>query len=40
MAERVLMAAAPGGYVSDPALQPFARLRPGVRLRPLGPQRR
>ena len=37
MAERVLMAAAPGGYVSDPALQPFTRLRPGVRLRPLGP---
>lgn len=40
IAERVLMAAAPGGHVSDPALLPFARLRPGMRLRPLGPTRR
>lgn len=34
MAECVLMAAAPGGHVADPALLPFRRLRPGVRRRP------
>jgi hypothetical protein len=28
---------APGGYLADPAQYPYRRLRPGVRLRPLGP---
>lgn len=37
MAETVLMVTAPGGYLSDPALYPYRRLRGGVRLRPLGP---
>ncbi len=37
IAEKVLMVTAPGGYLSDPALYPFRKLRPGVRLHPLGP---
>jgi microcystin degradation protein MlrC len=34
IAERVLVVAAPGPVVADPATLPFARLRPGLRLRP------
>jgi microcystin degradation protein MlrC len=37
MAEKVIVVIAPGGYLADPALYPYRRLRPGVRLRPLGP---
>ncbi|MBO0764486.1 MAG: M81 family metallopeptidase [Hyphomicrobiaceae bacterium] len=37
MAEKVIVVIAPGGYLADPAQYPFKRLRPGVRLRPLGP---
>jgi microcystin degradation protein MlrC len=29
---------APGYYLADPAEYPYRRLRPGVRLRPLGPE--
>jgi microcystin degradation protein MlrC len=34
IAEAVLVAAAPGPVVADPATLPFAHLRPGLRLRP------
>lgn len=37
IAEKVIVVIAPGGYLADPAGYPFRRLRPGVRLRPLGP---
>jgi microcystin degradation protein MlrC len=37
IAENVIVVVAPGGYLADPAGYPFRRLRPGVRLRPLGP---
>jgi microcystin degradation protein MlrC len=37
IAEKVIVVVAPGGYLADPAGYPFRRLRPGVRLRPLGP---
>ncbi|MCX7142750.1 MAG: M81 family metallopeptidase [Proteobacteria bacterium] len=37
MAEAVIVVLAPGYYLADPALYPFRKLRPGVRLRPLGP---
>jgi microcystin degradation protein MlrC len=37
IAEKVIVVIAPGGYLADPARYPFRRLRPGVRLRPLGP---
>jgi microcystin degradation protein MlrC len=37
IAEKVIVVIAPGGYLADPAGYPFKRLRPGVRLRPLGP---
>lgn len=37
IAEAVIVVVAPGGYGADPALYPYTRLRPGVRLRPLGP---
>ena len=37
IAERVIVVIAPGGYLADPARYPYARLRPGIRLRPLGP---
>ncbi len=40
IAEAVLVAIAPGGYVSDPAAYPYRKLRPGVRLSPLGPEHR
>lgn len=34
IAERVIVVAAPGPVVADPALLPFRNLRPGLRLRP------
>jgi microcystin degradation protein MlrC len=37
IAEKVIVVISPGGYLADPARYPFRRLRPGVRLRPLGP---
>ena len=37
LAEKVIVVIAPGGYLADPAAYPYQRLRPGVRLRPLGP---
>jgi len=37
IAEKVIVVIAPGGYLADPAGYPFQRLRPGIRLRPLGP---
>jgi microcystin degradation protein MlrC len=37
IAEKVIVVISPGGYLTDPAQYPFRRLRPGVRLRPLGP---
>jgi microcystin degradation protein MlrC len=36
IAEAVLIAIAPGGHIGDPARYPYRRLRPGVRLSPLG----
>ena len=37
IAEEVTVVLAPGYYRADPTAYPFRRLRPGVRLRPLGP---
>ena len=37
IAAKVIVVISPGGYLADPALYPYRRLRPGVRLRPLGP---
>jgi microcystin degradation protein MlrC len=37
LAHEILVVAAPGPNVEDPAALPFRRLRRGVRLRPLGP---
>jgi microcystin degradation protein MlrC len=37
MAEEILICAAPGPMPADPADLPWRRLRPGTRLRPLGP---
>ena len=37
IAEKVIVVIAPGGYLADPARYPYRRLRPGIRLRPLGP---
>jgi microcystin degradation protein MlrC len=37
IAAGVIVVLAPGYYRADPAVYPFRRLRPGVRLRPLGP---
>jgi len=34
IAERVIVVAAPGPVVADPAVLPFTNLRPGIRLRP------
>ncbi|MBV9551169.1 MAG: M81 family metallopeptidase [Alphaproteobacteria bacterium] len=39
IAEAVLCVVSPGAHVSDPVELPYERLRPGVRLRPLGPKR-
>jgi microcystin degradation protein MlrC len=38
IAEQVLVAVAPGGYVVDTTKYPYKRLRRGVRLYPLGPE--
>lgn len=40
IAEEVIVVLAPGYYLADPAAYPFRRLRPGVRLHPLGPDQR
>ncbi len=37
IAQEILVAAAPGPMIADPALLPWRRLRPGIRLSPLGP---
>jgi microcystin degradation protein MlrC len=37
LAEAVLVVAAPGVNLADPALFPYRHLAPGIRLRPLGP---
>lgn len=37
IAEAILVAAAPGPMIADPAQLPWHRLRPGVRLSPMGP---
>jgi microcystin degradation protein MlrC len=37
ISEEILVVAAPGAMAADPAALPFRRLRPGIRLRPLGP---
>ena len=37
LAEAVILAAAPGGFLDDPRGFAFQRLRPGVRLTPKGP---
>jgi microcystin degradation protein MlrC len=37
IAEQVLVALAPGGHVSDTRKYPYQKLRPGVRLAPMGP---
>lgn len=37
LAEEILVVLAPGPNIEDPAKLPYAKLRPGVRLRPLGP---
>jgi len=39
IAEAVLYVRSPGAHVSDPAELPYRHLRPGIRLRPLGPER-
>jgi len=38
MAEAVLVVESPGMMVADPVKLPFRRLRPGIRMRPLGPE--
>ena len=40
IAGRILCVRAPGAAISDPTELPYRNLRSGVRLRPLGPQRR
>ena len=40
IAEKVIVVISPGAYLADPACYPFRRLRPGVRLCPLGPDSR
>ena len=40
IAETVLCVVSPGAHVSDPVELPYQRLRPGIRLRPLGPEHR
>ncbi len=37
IAQDILVVKAPGAMLADPADLPFKRLRPGIRLRPLGP---
>lgn len=38
IAEEVLVALAPGGHISDPRCYAYTKLRPGIRLVPLGPE--
>ncbi len=38
IAERVLVALAPGGHISDTRQYAYQKLRPGIRLTPLGPE--
>lgn len=40
LAEAVIVALAPGYYLADPSTYPFTRLRPGIRLKPLGADHR
>jgi microcystin degradation protein MlrC len=37
IAQDILVVKAPGAMLADPVDFPFKRLRPGIRLRPLGP---
>jgi microcystin degradation protein MlrC len=39
IAETILCVVSPGAHVSDPTEMPYRHLRPGIRLRPLGPVR-
>ena len=39
IAEEILCVNSPGAHVSDPAELPYHHLRPGIRLRPMGPVR-
>ena len=36
IAERVIVVLSPGHYLADPTTYPFRKLRPGIRLKPLG----
>ena len=38
IAETILVVQSPGAHVSDPVEMPYKHLRPGIRLRPLGPE--
>jgi microcystin degradation protein MlrC len=40
IAETILAVQSPGAHVSDPVEMPYKHLRPGIRLRPLGPEHR
>jgi microcystin degradation protein MlrC len=40
IAETILVVQSPGAHVSDPVEMPYKHLRPGIRLRPLGPEHR
>jgi microcystin degradation protein MlrC len=37
IAEAILAVQSPGAHITDPADLPYKHLRPGIRLRPLGP---
>jgi microcystin degradation protein MlrC len=39
IAETILCVNSPGAHVSDPSELPYRHLRPGIRLRPMGPVR-
>jgi microcystin degradation protein MlrC len=39
IAETILVVQSPGAHISDPVEMPYKHLRPGIRLRPLGPVR-
>ena len=40
IAETILVVNSPGAHVTDPVDLPYRHLRPGIRLRPLGPVHR
>jgi microcystin degradation protein MlrC len=40
IAEEIMVVVAPGAHLCDPSKYPFKRLRPGIRLSPLGPASR